>query len=174
MATFLKLSDRSINVSVVLQLRKGTERIPDPNVPFRHYDPDTITVPALFLDIAGKQTLTYKFDSEEARDVEYERIDSVLFPKPQVLFRELLINPDAIQALQVKWHNLMNTSLDLDIRMAGGKSYQVSIVRDDKAEWDRAEQLVAHFGLSIPKTMKEWMADKYDEGGNLKPDDSLI
>ena len=99
--------------------------------------------------------LVLKYESEEERNTEFERLESILVSKPPVLFSSLALRPEQIQSLHMKWTGQMDSTLEVRIKAADTKSFVVLVRPDDTEDWNRLQALVAQLGLTIPKTVLE-------------------
>lgn len=108
--------------------------------------------------------LLLKYESEQERDAEYERIEAILLTKQVPLFTNLLLNPALIQSMLVEWSGTSDDALKLRIKVAGSASFVIVVHQYEKEDWARAHDLIAQLGLSLPKTLSEHMQESRKKG----------
>ena len=131
------------------------------------------TTPSIEFQLGSNpNSLLLKYDSEQERNAEFERLEAILIGQPPILFSTLALRPELIQSIHIAWTGYSDSTLELRIKVLNMKALTIHVQPDDTDDWERAKSLIIRFGLTIPKTSQERLAERYakeyDENGNLK------
>lgn len=161
MATFVKLTNGDVvNTQHIKSIKRHKEIEPGA---FREAlqkgsrDSETgeyriVSAPAIQLLLGSDPSpLTLKYESDQQRDAEFERIETILSgPRPMVTFGNRTFDLAQIQSMSVDWEGYHGTHLELRIKIPGLRVFMVTINKDKQEDWEKCLSLLAHFNMELP------------------------
>ena len=111
-------------------------------------------VPSIELQLGtNPNPLLLKYESEQERDAEFERIKAILFQSQAIVtFGNLMFDTKLIQSLLVEFYGFddANVVLQLWVKMPGTRRFIFLVNQANQVEWELCMSLLAQFNMQVP------------------------